>query len=118
MKTRIFEDIWRDIKKLQNKDVFTLRRHQKNHIVGVDETGLRTIRGKSDFPYPITKGAFETVWRKLITNDRYIPVEDGGYHIICACIALISEVEYSLKPVTIWLSEKRHEFGKLSEKTQ
>jgi hypothetical protein len=73
---------------------------------------------RNENPHPVTKGAFETVWRKLLKDREFVPVEDGGYHFACACIALLPEVEYSLNPETIWLSNNRHDFGKLVEKTQ
>lgn len=120
MKTRTFNEVWQEIKKLEDKDIFTLRYHYKNHIMKVNETGLITNPEKSRYPHthPVDKGAFETVWRTLLTKRYFVPAEDGGYHLVCACLALLPEVEYSLKPETIWLSENKHEFRKLVEKTQ
>jgi hypothetical protein len=119
MKTRTFNEIWQDIYRLQDIEVFTLRHHNKNHIMKVDETGLITSPDRSRYPHthPITKGAFETVWRKLLAKRDFMPVEDGGYHLVCACMALLPEVEYSLNPVTISLTENKHDFGTLVEKT-
>jgi hypothetical protein len=67
MKARTIEEVWQDIKKLQNKDVFTLYHHNKNHIVKVDETGLITNPDRSRYPHmhPVLKGAFETVWKNF-----------------------------------------------------
>jgi len=117
---RTFEEIWQNIKKLQGKDVYTLSHKNKNHIVEVNETELIINPDRSRYPHThlITKGAFETVWRKLLAKGDFVPIEDGGYNLVCACIALLPEVQYSLKPVTIWLSENRHDFKKLVEKTQ
>jgi len=95
MSYRSFEEAWQDIKKLQDKDVFTLRHHHKNHIVEVDETGLITCPNGSEYTHPVTKGTFKTVWGKLIEDGEFVPVEDGGYYFACACIAHLLEVNYS-----------------------
>ncbi len=95
MSYRSFEEAWQDIKKLQDKDVVTLRHRHKNHIVKVDETGLITRPNGSEYAHPVTKGTFKTVWRKLIEDREFVPVEDGGYYFACACIAHLPEVNYS-----------------------
>ena len=95
MSYRSFEEAWQDIKKLQDKDVVTLRRRHKNHIVKVDETGLITRPNGSEYTHPVTKGTFKTVWRKLIEDGEFVPVADGGYYFACACIAHLPEVNYS-----------------------
>ena len=94
MSYRSFEEAWQDIKKLQDKDVVTLRRSHKNHIVKVDEIGLITRPNGSEYPHPVTKGTFKTVWRKLIEDGEFVPVEDGGYYFACACIAHLPEVKH------------------------
>ena len=97
MSYRSFEEVWQDIKKLQDKDVFTLRRRHKNHIVTVDEIGLITRPNGSEHTHPVTKGTFKTVWGKLIKDREFVPVKYRGYYFACACIAHLHlpEVNYS-----------------------
>ncbi len=95
MSDRSFKEVWQDIKSLEGKDVFTLRHRHKNHIVQVDETGLITRPNGSEYAHPVTKGTFKTVWGKLIEDEEFVPVEDGGYYFACACIAHLPEVNYS-----------------------
>ena len=95
MSYRNFEEAWQDIKKLQDEDVVTLCRRHKNHIVEVNETGLRTRPNGSEYAHPVTKGTFKTVWEKLIKDGEFVPVENGGYYFACACIARLREVNSS-----------------------
>jgi hypothetical protein len=115
---RTFEAVWQDIKKLQNTDVYTLRHHNKNHIVRVSELELTTNPEKARYPHThfILKTSFQTVWQKLLANGNIIPVEDGGYHLVCACLALLPEVEYSLNPEAVWLTTNTHQIGRLVKK--
>ena len=92
---RRFEEVWQDIKRLQDKDIVTLCHHHKNHIMKVDETGLITRPNGSEYAHPVTKGTFKTVWGKLTECGKFVPVEDGGYYFACACIAHLPEVESS-----------------------
>ena len=95
MSYRNFEEVWQDIKKLQDKDVVTLCRSHKNHIQKVNEFLLETRPDGSEYPHSISKESFKTVWRKLIESGKFVPVEDGGYYFVCACIAHLHEVESS-----------------------
>ena len=95
MNYRSFEEAWQDIKKLQDKDVVTLCHHHKSHIVKVDEWALTRRPDGSEYPAGVSKESFKTVWEKLIEYGKFVPVEDGGYYFVCACIAHLSEVEYS-----------------------
>ena len=95
MSYRSFGEAWQDIKKLQGEDIVTLCHSHKNRIEEVDETGLRTRPNGSEYDHYMTKGAFKTVWRKLIEDGKFVPVEDGGYYFVCAWIARLPEVEYS-----------------------
>ena len=95
MSYRNFEEAWQDIKKLQGEDVFTLCHSHKNHIEEVVETGLTTRPDGSEYHHFVSKGAFKTVWGKLIKHGKFVPVEDGGYYFACACIAHLHEVESS-----------------------
>ncbi|MFC2016093.1 hypothetical protein ACFLUF_00070 [Chloroflexota bacterium] len=116
MSYRSFEEAWQDIKKLQDKDVVTLCHHHKHHIVTVDETCLRT-----EYPALVTKGAFKTVWKKLVKDGEFVPVEDGGYYFACACIAHLPEVEYSCKDGILRLflrQQNTHPFCEVKEYTE
>ena len=103
MSYRSFEEVWQDIKKLQDKDVVTLRRSHKNHIEKVDETGLFTRPDGSEYHHFVSKGAFKTVWGKLIEYEKFVPVEGGGYYFVCACIAHLDEVESSYEDGILYL---------------
>jgi len=120
MSYRSFEEVWQDIRKLEGKEVFTLCKCHKNHIVKVDETGLRTHPNGSEYAHPVTKGAFKTVWRKLIEDGEFVPVEDGGYYFACACIAHLPEVEYSCKDgLCLYLRQQNtHLFCEVKEHTE
>jgi hypothetical protein len=103
MSCRSFEEVWQDIKKLQDEDVVTLCHRHKNHIVEVDETCLRTRPDGSEYSHFVSKGAFKTVWRKLIEYGKFVPVEDGGYYFVCACIAHLPEVVSSYEDGILYL---------------
>ncbi len=121
MSYRRFEEAWQDIKKLQGKDVVTLCRRHKNHIVEVDETELITHPNGSEYKHPVTKGTFKTVWSKLIEDKEFVPVEDGGYYFACACIAHLPEVEYSSKDgiLSLYLRQQNtHPFCEVKEYTE
>ena len=121
MSYRSFEEAWQDIKKLQDKDVVTLRRSHKNHIMQVGETGLRVHPDGSEHFHHVTKGAFETVWTNLGKHGQFVPVEDGGYYFVCACIAHLPEVEYSCRDGILRLylrQQNTHPFGKVKEHTE
>ncbi len=118
MSYRSFEEAWQDIKKLQDEDVVTLRHSHKNHIVKVDETGLTRRPDGSEYPAFVSKGAFKTVWRKLIKYGKFVPVEDGGYYFACACIAHLPEVGYSYEDGILRLylrQQNTHPFCEVKE---
>ena len=118
MSYRSFEEAWQDIKKLEGKDVFTLCKRIKNHILEVNETELRRRPDGSEYPALVTKGAFKTVWGKLIEYKKFVPVEDGGYYFVCACIAQLREVEYSYEDGILRLylrQQNTHPFCEVKE---
>jgi hypothetical protein len=94
MSHRSFEEFWQDIKKLKDKDVYTLRHHRKSRITGADEITLYVRPESSKYSHPMTKGAFETVWRILTEKGEYVPVDDGGYYFVCACLVNLPEVDW------------------------
>lgn len=119
MSYRSFEEVWQDIRRLEGKDVCTLCRHYKSHILTVNEEGVKRLAEESrDKEYkPVAKSKFERVWRDLVACRQVVPSKKSeGIAFTCACIAHLPEVEYSLNPVTIWLSENRHDFCKQVER--
>ena len=110
MKTRTFETVWQDIKKLEGKDVFTLRHLHKNQVKEANETGLKIRTGRSKNEYWLTKGAFETVWEKLLDGE-FVPTDDGGYYFVCACLeaALPSRVGHYFKDGILVLYLKKEQ---------
>jgi hypothetical protein len=113
---RTFEEVWLDIKRLEGTDINTLCMHNKNHIKKVTDKVLVRYadKGKGSCT-PVERSAFERVWRDL-TEKGYCKISDR-WKIACACIARLPEVEYSVNSRTIWLTENKHDFGKLVEKT-
>jgi hypothetical protein len=111
MRTRTFEEVWHDLEKLKGRTVFTLVHKVKSEIIDVNKSGIKRRSEIHNQEKTVDRSAFERVWKQLMENG-YCKVEDG-WKIACACIALLPEIEYSLKPGTIWLSDNRHEFGKL-----
>jgi hypothetical protein len=112
---RTFEEVWHDLEGLRGKTVFTLIHNVRNDIIEVDSTGIIRRSERWGQVKHVDKSAFQRTWEKLI-KDGYCRLSDS-WKFVCACIALLTEVEYSLNPGTIWLSENKHDFGKLVEKT-
>jgi hypothetical protein len=114
MKKRTFDEVWSDLEKLKGKPVFTLVQHIKSDILDVNSTGIKRRSERWGQVRHVDRSAFKRVWER-ITKDGYRRLS-GSWKFACACIALLPEVEYSLKPGTIWLSKNIHEFGKPVEK--
>jgi hypothetical protein len=114
MKTRTFEEVWCDLERLKGKTVYTLVHHVRSDIIDVDSSGMMRRSERWKQVRHVDRSAFQRTWEKLsIHGCRRL---SDAWKFVCACIALLPEVQYSLKPVTIWLSENRHEFGELVEK--
>jgi len=113
---RTFEEVWLDLEKLKGKTVFTLVHHVKSKVIDVDSRGMLRRSERWNQVKHIDRSAFKRAWEKLAI-DGYCRLSDT-WKFVCACLALLPEVEYSLKPGTIWLSKNRHDFGKPVEKTQ
>jgi hypothetical protein len=114
MKTRTSDEVWCDLEKLKGTTVSTLVNHVQSEIIDVNESGIKRRAETHNKEKTVDKSAFKRVWADLIINGNCKLSE--RWKFACACIALLPEVEYSLKPGTIWLSENRHDFGKLVEK--
>ena len=122
MSYRSFEEAWRDIKRLEGKDVFTLCNSVKNQILEVNEKGLKRLSaGGKGVPTDVSKAAFKKVWTNLVENKVFVPKEKGGWRIACACIAHLPEVEYSCKDGFLRLylrQQSTHPFGEVKECTE
>ena len=122
MSYRSFDDVWQDITRLQDKDVFTLCRCIKNHILKVNEKGVvRYSEGGKGAATDVGKAAFKKVWRNLVEHREFVPKEKGGWRIACACIAHLPEVEYSRKDgfLRLYLRQQdTHPFCEVKEYTE
>jgi len=118
MSYRSFEEVWQDITRLQDKDVFTLCRRKKNHILKVDEKGvLRYSDAGRGTCTLVDKARFERVWTNLVQHREFVPKGKGGW-LTCACIAHLPEVEYSCKDGTLRLylrQQNTHPFCEVKE---
>jgi hypothetical protein len=114
MKTRTFNEVWCDLEKLKGQTVLTLVHHVRSEIIDVNKSGIKRRSEIHNKEKTVDKSAFKRVWEDLMINGKCELSE--RWKFACACIALLPEVEYSLNPAKIWLSENRHEFGKLVEK--
>ena len=118
MSYRSFEEAWQDIKKLEGKDVFTLCKHHKNHILKVDEKEMKRLAEGKDVPTSISKARFERAWKKLVEDRKF------GYKwlsFIFACIAHLPEVEYFCKDGVLYLylrQQNTHPLGEVKEYTE
>ena len=111
---RSFDEIWHDLQQLKGKTVFTLVYRVRNEIVDFDSRGMLRLMVRRNSIKRVDKSAFKRVWEKLVESG-YCQIEDG-LKIVCACIAHLPEIEYSLNPGIIWLSENRHDFCKQVER--
>jgi hypothetical protein len=114
MKTRSFEEIWQDTQKLKGTPVYSLDKHLKSDVIDVDATGLIRRSEKTRRLTLLPRSAFERTWEKL-TRDRCCGISES-WKQVCHFIALLPEVEYSLKPGKIWIVENKHKFGELVAK--
>ena len=114
MKTRTFEEVWRDIEKLQGTVVETLVKHVKSDIIRVTDKGILRRSEITEQERLVAKSAFRRTWERLQLEGN-CPVSASWKHV-SGVLALLPEIEYSLKPGTIWLSENKHKFGELVER--
>ena len=118
MSDRSFEEVWQDIKSLEGKDVFTLRRCHKNHIVKVDEEGMERLSASKVKSSNINKKIFKKVWKRLV---EYRKFDKPSHNFTYACIARLPEVECSPKdrPLGLYLRQQNtHPLGEVKEYTE
>ena len=106
-----FDEIWLDIQQL--KVVYTLNRRHENQVIFDPDKGMLRLSdaGKGEWTH-VDKSAFERAWERLV-KDGCLEASKK-WKVVCACLAQLPEVEYSLKPERLWLigdSSKWHPFG-------
>ena len=122
MSYRSFGEVWQDITRLQDKDVFTICKRNKNHICKVNEKEVVRYadRGTGAFK-SVSKAVFEMVWRNLVAHRVFEPRNEDRGWFASACIAHLPEVEYSCKDgiSRLYLRQQNtHPFCEVKEYTE
>jgi hypothetical protein len=108
---RSFEEIWLDIQQL--KVVYTLDRRHENQVIFDPNKGMLRLSGAGKGEWtPVDKSAFNRAWERLVKDGSL--EASRKWKVVCACLAQLPEVEYSLNPEKLWLikdGSKWHPFG-------
>ena len=102
-----FEKVWLQILRCahEKREVSTLDRGIVNRIVSLTDSAIVVVSEKTKRERSISKKDFQRCWRVLRENGRLFipPVHVWNERIIMAFLAHLPYVEYSLRPLTLYL---------------
>ena len=117
-----FEQVWQQIREIASLSpvIHTLSQKVPNKIIHVDEDAIFVVSERTDREREVEKKMFQMFWEVLEQQGQMVQ-EDVPYplhgRIIMAILARLPYVEYSLKPQTLYLMQKRtHEIGTIRER--
>lgn len=110
MRTIEFEKVWQQILRCAREkgEISTLDRRILNRIVSFAENAVYVVSEKTKRQRCISKRDFQRCWNVLIENGRLSipPVHVWNERIIMAFLAHLPCVEFSLRPLTLYLTPK------------